>query len=85
MAGKMLKSIGGWNEQNGIDAYSFTVLPAGYKDYTGTYGVSYPGFWSSTEYGESSAYHMHLYQTSDYANLSNPHKSSAYSVRCIID
>lgn len=85
MAGKMLKSIGGWNEQNGIDAYSFTVLPAGYKDYTGTYGVSYPGFWSSTEYGDSSAYHMHLYQTSDYANLSNPHKSSAYSVRCIID
>lgn len=84
-AGKMLKSISGWNEQNGSDAYSFTALPAGYKNYTASYGVSYPGFWSSTEYGESSAYHMHLYQTSDYANLSNPHKSSAYSVRCIID
>lgn len=82
-AGKMLKSVSGWSEKNGIDAYSFMALPVGYWD--GGYGNAYTIFWSSTEYNDISAYYVLLYHTSDIVNVSNPHKTGAFSVRCIID
>ncbi len=82
-AGKMLKSVSGWSEKNGIDAYSFMALPVGYWD--GGYGNGYTIFWSSTEYNDISAYYVLLYHTSDIVNVSNPHKTGAFSVRCIID
>lgn len=84
-AGKMLKSVSGWDEKNGTDSYSFMALPAGYRSGNGNYGNAYTIFWSSTEYSDTSAWYMLLYHTSDYANLSNPPKSDAFSVRCIID
>lgn len=82
-AGKMLKSVSGWSKKNGIDAYSFMALPVGYWD--GGYGNAYTIFWSSTEYNDISAYYVLLYHTSDIVNVSNPHKTGAFSVRCIID
>lgn len=82
-AGKMLKSVSGWSEKNGIDAYSFMAIPVGYWD--GGYGNAYTIFWSSTEYNDISAYYVLLYHTSDIVNVSNPHKTGTFSVRCIID
>ena len=43
-AGVMLKSTSGWGEYdringNGTDAYSFSALPAGYRDSNGVYGL----------------------------------------------
>lgn len=35
-AGKMLKSTSGWNSNGeGLDAFGFSALPAGYRDYRG--------------------------------------------------
>ena len=86
-AGKMLKSTSGWkNEENGVDAYSFSVLPAGHMNNGVNYGLEggYAGFWSST--GESTgntAYYVYLY--SDNVNLTFSSKYNAFSVRCLKD
>lgn len=90
--GKMLKSTSGWYDfegksGNGVDAYSFSALPAGYwnryrsSDYVG----SITAFWSSTEDDSSYAYLMDLNYISDYANLSPWYKYHGYSVRCVKD
>ena len=63
IAGKKLKSTNGWNNNgNGMDDYSFSVLPAGVWIYGGGGGAVglYTDFWSSTEFGSYNATTMEL-------------------------
>ena len=87
-AGKMLKSTSGWNSSgNGTDAYSFSALPAGYRNGSGgdNLGGSYAGFWSSTEDGSYNAYFMNLYYGNGNAYLNILNKYDEFSVRCLKD
>ena len=87
VAGTMLKSTSGWySNGNGTDAFSFSALPAGDRDY---YGGSYceglyANFWSSTG-DDRYACLMHLYHGDDAADLRNSYKIHGHSVRCLQD
>ena len=93
-AGTMLKSTEGWNDDydgtsgNGSDAYFFSALPAGYRDYyTGGFyyeGIS-AGFWSSTEHNSNDAYGLYLDYGNDDTYLYAYNKYYGYSVRCLRD
>ena len=86
-AGKVLKSTSGWDDNgNGTDAFSFSALPAGNRDYGGSYNGEGDDahFWSSTEYVSSYAFNMFLGYNFDYAFLFN-FKSYGFSVRCLQD
>ncbi len=77
-AGKMLKSTSGWyNSGYGTDAYSFAALP-GFDAYIAT-------FWSSTERDSRDAIRMDLLAQSDETILTQYHRNSFYSVRCVKD
>ena len=83
-AGTMLKSTEGWkNNGDGSDAYSFSALPAGIRNYYGDYigegNSTY--FWSSTEYNSDNAYYMDL----NYDLLYDYYKYYGFSVRCLKD
>ena len=87
VAGTKLKSTSGWyNSGNGTEAFSFSALPAGYRD---DLGYSYEGFsayfWSSTEYGSYYAYIMYLGYYNDDAYLDGSFKNYGFSVRCLQD
>ena len=86
-AGAKLKSSSGWTGYgNGTDAFSFSALPAGDRDY---YGGSYceglyANFWSSTG-DDRYACLMHLNHGDDAADLRNSYKIHGHSVRCLQD
>ena len=86
IAGKMLKSTSFWSgEARGSDAYAFSALPAGVRDY----GIflserSRAHFWSSTESGNYDAFSLNLYY-GDNADLSLYSKYYGLSVRCLKD
>ena len=87
-AGKMLKSTSGWNSSgNGTDAYSFSALPAGLRNYNGYYDFEgyYAYFWSSTVSNGNYAYLMYLGYSYDGASLDNDGKDIGFSVRCVKD
>ena len=88
IAGTKLKSTSGWNSSgNGLDAFSFSALPAGGR-YNNGYSdnVGYAAyFWSSTEFNSDDAYVMSLYYDGDGANLGNGDKYNGFSVRCLKD
>ena len=87
-AGKMLKSTSGWNSSgNGTDAYSFSALPAGLRNYNGYYDFEgyYAYFWSSTVSNGNYAYLMYLGYSYDGASLDNDGKDIGFSVRCAKD
>ena len=89
-AGKMLKSTSGWiaySEVTNEDAYSFSALPAGYRNGNGGYNGegSNVRFWSSTESNSNYAYLMYLYYDSGNANLGNNGKYYGFTVRCVKD
>ena len=93
--GKVLKSTSGWwnrssdnGSGNGTDAYAFSALPAGDRDYDGYYYNEGNGtnFWSSSEGNyDLYAYRMYLYYDYDYAYLNGNNKYYAFSVRCVKD
>lgn len=94
--GKKLKSISGWNaegpsfdhkDQNGVDAYGFSGLPAGrFKNIPGSQG-EYAGvftrFWGFFA-GGCCEITMSLYG-SDWVSLEAIHEHEAFSIRCIKD
>ena len=87
-AGKYLKSKSGWNSNgNGTDAYGFSALPGGYRDYYGYFNFAgYSAyFWSSGEYGSSGAFYLYLYYDGESAYLYYDDKYYARSVRCLKD
>ncbi|MBR4915521.1 MAG: hypothetical protein IKZ45_00345 [Fibrobacter sp.] len=88
--GKKLKAAYDWRyleQYYGTDEYSFTALPAGFRQTDGKYSGlhDYTYYWSSNEDGSSSAYSMRLYYGSSDASLVKDYsyKSTAFSVRCI--
>ena len=87
-AGTMLKSTEGWkNNGNGSDPYSFSALPAGFRDGNGDF--NYEGdnvhFWSSPEYGSYGAEVIYLGYGPADAFLGYNNKYYGYSVRCLRD
>ena len=86
--GTMLKSTEGWkNNGNGSDTYSFSALPAGYRDNDGDCNVEgyRTYFWSSTEDASDGAFNMYLNDGNDDAYLSDYFKNFGFSVRCVKD
>lgn len=87
-AGKALNSQSGWySNGNGTDAFGFSALPAGGRDYGGSFnGVGFGAhFWSSTEGSGYHAYLMYLSYGSDGASLGIDVKYYGFSVRCLKD
>ena len=101
-AGVLLKSANGWLKNgNGLDAFGFSALPAGYMDDKGDYislENTETAFWSSTEtggynanefginYGEDfHAYYMNLLDMHEGAGLGRINKNYMFSVRCVND
>jgi uncharacterized protein (TIGR02145 family) len=87
-AGTKLKSTSGWDyDGNGTDAYGFSALPAGSRNYFG--GFNYIGFyayfWSATEYDTDYAYTRNLYYYGEYMYTEFNYKNYAHSVRCVKD
>ena len=86
-----LKSQTGWTAYSGItneDAFGFSALPAGDRNYNGYYDDEgdYVYFWSSTENNSYNAYYMLLYYRLDDAYLFNDgRKNNGFSVRCVKD
>jgi uncharacterized protein (TIGR02145 family) len=92
VAGTKLKSTSGWRDYNGVsgngtDAYGFSALPAGFRNYDGSY--RYVGncavFWSATEDGPDDAYRRNLYFSSADVYTNYYGKGNAFSVRCVQD
>ena len=88
VAGITLKTSG-WNRGgDATDAFGFSVLPAGYRDWLyqdDYYEVGYQAlFWSSNEYENSSGcvYFQSVY---DGADIRSGNKDDGYSVRCVMD
>ena len=83
-----LKSTSGWKDGgNGTNSSGFTGLPAGYRNYNGTFAYvgMYGSFWSSTELDGSYAWGRYL----DYDNSAlyrhSYYKGTAFSCRCVRD
>ncbi|ACX76058.1 conserved domain protein [Fibrobacter succinogenes subsp. succinogenes S85] len=87
-AGKVLKSKSDWaGNGDGSDSFSFSSLPAGYRNSDGYYrnegNLTY--FWSSTDYDSDNAYDVYLFYGYDFASLNYHNKVFWYSVRCLKD
>ena len=90
IAGQKLKFATGWTTKSGItneDAFAFSALPTGGRDYYGSYDGegNYADFWSSTEDGSYNAYYMFLYYYYGGAHLGYNGKYDGFSVRCLKD
>ncbi len=88
MAGKMLKSTIGWeNDGNGTDAFGFTALPAGIGSPDGYFFLGQGAlFWSSTEKSFKEAGFMTLrHEDGDLGILEYMDKFVPFSVRCLKD
>ncbi len=87
-AGTKLKSVSGWSNGNGTDAYGFSALPAGYRSGSGLFSSSndVAFFWRAAEYihGDGGAYYMIL-NSNKYPDLSYLPKYVALSIRCVKD
>lgn len=103
-SGNKFKSTSGWNaegppydhkDQNGVDAYGFSALPAGYfRDSSGGYSWDISG-----KYSEYAGIIAHFWGVvaggccdvtmclsgDDVVSLENLHKHEAFSIRCIKD
>lgn len=87
-AGTKLKATTGWSSTgNGTDDSGFTVLPAGYRNYYGSfyYLGDYADFWSASEGSGTGAWDR--YFSDGGANVYRGHvsKASGYSLRCLQD
>jgi uncharacterized protein (TIGR02145 family) len=85
-AGNVLKSQTGWNKGgNGIDAFGFSVLPAGeYGGYFHGEGF-FATFWSSTDSNRVRSYPLNFYYNYEYAYIHSFYMEEGFSVRCLRD
>jgi uncharacterized protein (TIGR02145 family) len=86
-AGNKLKAKEGWTDDgNGTDDFGFRVLPAGYRNATGSgfvYRGFYAYFWSSSAYSASHAWYRRFGYSYARVNRNNTSRSFGYSVRLI--
>ena len=85
-AGLALKTSSGWlDDGDGTDAYGFSAVPAGGREYDGSQTV--PGksafFWSTTQGNASFAYAVKLSYDDAAANQDRYVKYNGFSVRCV--
>ena len=85
-AGAKLKSTSGWsNSGNGTDAYSFSALPAGFRNYS--WGYSGEGgsahFLSSSVSNPTALPYFMCLGDSDEASLIDAPRQNWFSVRCV--
>lgn len=88
IAGKVLKSSTGWNENgNGTDAFGFSAQPGGERYYFGDFSNlgSVSSLWSATEENDTFAYDMYLNYDFNSAVIANLSEYSAQSLRCVKD
>jgi len=86
--GTKLRSTYGWNENgNGTDAYGFTVLPGGYRNYDDIFCFveSYGTWWSSTMLDTASAWGRSVGYGNSGIGRGNSSKLDGFSVRCVKD
>ncbi|WP_406538191.1 FISUMP domain-containing protein [Fibrobacter sp.] len=92
VASKMLRSTAGWKDNgNGVDAYSFSALPAGLRDDKGNF--KYAGetacFWTSTRSNKRKSYLLLMYSGIESVELDNYmngyEKYYGANIRCIKD
>ena len=87
-ADKSLKSKKGWKDNgNGTDAFGFSALPAGYRDFDGGYdGEGYGvDVWCSSESNRGGMFAVELLYDVDYARFTGANMNVAFSVRCLKD
>jgi len=87
-AGSKLKAARGWDSNgNGSDAHSFSALPGGSGNSSGSFGNvgSFGNWWSSTEYNATYAYNRGMDYHGGNVVRNYYSKSSLYSVRCLRD
>ena len=87
-AGSLLKAENGWNGSlSGLNAYSFSALPAGSYYNGGFSGIGQnTGFWSASESDEGSADNLLLHYEGDNASVGGAYlKEIGFSVRCVKD
>jgi uncharacterized protein (TIGR02145 family)/uncharacterized repeat protein (TIGR02543 family) len=88
-AGANLKSTNDlwYDHQYNTDAYNFSALPGGFRDYGGYfYDASGGGvWWTATENGGGFAYVRGMAYLDDDVNEGNDHASYGFSVRCMRD
>ena len=85
--GLKLKSTNGWySNGNGSDAYGFTVLPGGFRGYSGSFSSVETNaiFWSSTE-SSTYAYDRGLAYYRDLVSRTNNIIENGFSIRCLKD
>jgi len=88
VAGKMLKSTSGWdNNGNGFDGNGFSALPGGYRDTDGSfYGVGkYGRWWTATERGSGIVYYRTMGYGEDYVTEDGRDEGYGLSVRCVME
>ena len=89
--GAKLKSIAGWPEmlepeKNGTDVYGFRVLPAGYRETSGSFYYAHEEtfFWAASEGRASMAWRRYLYYDNGSVGRDGEgSKGSGYSLRCL--
>lgn len=74
-------------KKNGIDAFGFDLLPAGFRYDGGQYmGIGEKvALWSTSEYGAGAAYVQLFYNVGEYADPVMFSKAEGASLRCIKD
>ena len=81
-----LKSTYGWKTTNGIDAYGFCALPAGYHFSTPYRVGEITDFWTATQYSdEKHAFCREIKDTGTAFSRYAATKASKYSVRLVKD
>ena len=90
VAGKVLKSMTGWDLYSGkenTNAFGFSALPAGYRDENGVYSGEggFVEFWSYSRDHGFLPYHACLDYFVDYAEFTLIQKPVGFSVRCLED
>ena len=73
-----------WSTNTGTDVYGFSVLPAGYRNYDGTFRDlgGYADFWSSSESDASSAWYRDFHYNGAHVTRSYSSKAYGFSLRC---
>lgn len=88
-AGKILKSVTGWQTNNGTDHFGFTALPGGYRD-DGDGGLFYGlgiggNWWSSSSFNSTNGITIFIHHAFTDLITSDDNMKYGFSVRLIRD
>ncbi len=87
--GKRLKTTSGWDDdENGTDAFDFSVHPSGWRNYYNGYFnglLLITKFWTSDEHNDNNAWGRYIGGGYDGIGRYWSIKENGYSVRCVKD